>query len=82
MPPSQGSVLLEVLIPLLSVATIALLVTILALSHAVFVPVALAVMLSFILTPGVRALERHGLPRLGAVVIVVVLTLGIVGGLS
>ncbi len=80
MPTSQWSALLEALIPLLSIATIALLVTILALAHAVFIPVALAVMLSFILTPGVKALERHSFPRLGAVAVVVILTLGIVGG--
>lgn len=80
MTNSQWSALLGALIPFLYIATIALLVTILALAHAVFIPVALAVLLSFILTPGVRALERRGLPRLGAVALVMVLTLGVVGG--
>ena len=45
MTTPQWSALLETLIPLLSVATVALLVTILALAQAVFVPVALAAML-------------------------------------
>ena len=77
---SQWSALEEALIPLLFIATIALLVTILALAHAVFIPVALAIMLTFILTPGVEALERLSLPRVGAVAVVMVLTLGVVGG--
>ena len=80
MVKSQWSALLEALIPLLFIATIALLVTILALAHAVFIPVALAIMLTFILTPGVKALERLSLPRVGAVAVVMVLTLGVVGG--
>jgi len=82
MPPLPGPALADALIPLVYVATIALLVTILAQVHAVVIPVALAIMLAFILTPGVTALERRGLPRFGAVAVVIVLTLGIVGGFS
>lgn len=80
MTNSQWSALFGALIPLLFMATVALLVAILALAHAVFIPVALAVLLSFILTPGVKALERRGSPRLGAVAVVMMLTFGIVGG--
>src|SRR4029453_3945549 len=65
---------------LLGLATAALLVVILERGQVVLVPVALAVMISFILTPPVRALERLRLPRLVAVGIVLVVALGLVGG--
>jgi predicted PurR-regulated permease PerM len=80
MATPQWSSLLEVPTPLLYVATFALLVTILSHGQAVLVPVALAAMLTFILTPVVKALERRGLPRIAAVAAVIVLTLGVVGG--
>jgi predicted PurR-regulated permease PerM len=76
------SSLLEAPTPLLYVATIALLVTLLSCGQAVLVPLALAVMLTFILTPVVTALERRSLPRIAAVAVVIVLTLGVVGGLG
>jgi predicted PurR-regulated permease PerM len=76
----QWPFLLEALTPLLYVAMVALLVTILSHGQAVLVPVALAVMLTFILTPVVKALERRSLPRIVAVAVVIVLTLGVVGG--
>ncbi len=76
----QWSFILEALTPLSYVAMVALLVTILSHGQAVLVPVALAVMLTFILTPVVKALERRSLPRIVAVTVVIVLTLGVVGG--
>src|SRR4030095_4899736 len=76
----QWPFLLEALTPFLYVAMVALLVTILSHGQAVLVPVALAVMLTFILTAVVRALERRSLPGMVAVAVVIVLTLGVVGG--
>ncbi len=76
----QWSSILEALTPLLYLATVALLVTILSHGQAVLVPMALAVMLTFILTPVVKALERRRLPRIVAVAVVIVCTLGVVGG--
>jgi predicted PurR-regulated permease PerM len=76
----QWAALLEPLIPLLYVAAVALLVTILIQAKAVLVPVALAILLAFILTPLVEALERCRLPRIVAVATVVLLALGVLGG--
>src|SRR5437667_10920420 len=45
-------------------------------------PLALSVLLSFALAPAVRLLERFGLPRTGAVVLTVVITLGCLGGIG
>src|SRR5262245_52429062 len=45
-------------------------------------PLALAILLSFALAPPVRRLERFGMPRVAAVVLTVVLTLGLLGGLG
>jgi len=82
MATPQWSSLLETPTPFLHVATVALLVTILSHGQAVLVPLALAVMLTFILTPVVTALERCRLSRIAAVAVVIALTLGIVGGLG
>jgi predicted PurR-regulated permease PerM len=76
----QWVALLEPLIPLLYVAAVALLATILIQAKAVLVPVALAILLAFILTPLVEALERRRLPRIVAVATVVLLALGVLGG--
>lgn len=65
--------------PLLYLAAVALLVTVLSHAQAILIPIALAVLLAFILTPLVEVLERRFLPRIVAVVVVVVLTLSIVG---
>src|SRR5438128_12005738 len=80
MVPRPLSSLLRAQTPLLYLATFALLVTILSHGQAVLVPMALAVMLTFILTPVVKALERRRLPRIAAVAVVIVFTLGVVGG--
>src|SRR5439155_6789150 len=45
-------------------------------------PLALSVLLSFALAPAVRTLERIGLPRAGAVVLTVVITLGFLGAIG
>ena len=45
-------------------------------------PLALSVLLSFALAPAARLLERIGLPRAAAVVLTVVITLGLLGGIG
>ena len=64
----------------LALATAALLILILERGQVVLVPVALAVMFSFILTPPVRTLERVSVPRFVAAGIVLIVALGLVGG--
>src|SRR5215471_41794 len=68
------------LTPFLYLAVIALLVTILVYAKVVLVPIALAILLAFILTPAVEALEHRRYPRVVAVALIVVLTLGLIGG--
>jgi predicted PurR-regulated permease PerM len=48
----------------------------------VLLPIALAVLLSFVLAPPVRLLQRLYLPRLAAVAIVVLLAFGVIFGLA
>src|ERR1700704_1368985 len=72
--------ILETFIPLLYLAAVALLVSILIQAKAVLVPIALAVLLAFILTPLVGVLERRRIPRIIAVTIVVFMALGVIGG--
>lgn len=55
----------------LSVATAALLITILARGQAVIIPLALATMIAFILNTPVAALDGRGLPRFVSIVVVV-----------
>ena len=45
-------------------------------------PLALSVLLSFALAPAARLLERCGLPRVAAVVLTVVFSLGLLGGIG
>ena len=45
-------------------------------------PLALSVLLSFALAPAARLLERWHLPRAAAVVLTVVLSLGLLGGIG
>jgi predicted PurR-regulated permease PerM len=45
-------------------------------------PLALSVLLSFALAPAARLLERCGLPRAAAVVLTVVISLGLLGGIG
>lgn len=79
MPNSPWSLPLEALRPLLYLASVALLVTVLSQARAVLIPIALAVLLAFILSPLVEALERRLLPRVVAVAVVVILALSIIG---
>jgi predicted PurR-regulated permease PerM len=49
-------------------------------ARQVLIPVALAVLLAFVLTPAVSALQRRGLGRLPSVILVVLLALMLLGG--
>ena len=51
-------------------------------AQAVLIPIALAVLITFLLTPPVAALQRHGVPRIVAVAAVVVLALAVVAGVG
>ncbi len=55
---------------------------ILRLGRDIFVPIALAVLLSFVLAPGVRALQRIAVKQSLAVIIVVLLAFGAITGLA
>lgn len=56
--------------PLIFLASLFLIVAILSLARAVFIPLALASLLSFLLGPLVRFVQRRGLKRIPAVLIV------------
>jgi predicted PurR-regulated permease PerM len=62
--------------------TVVLIIAILYLAQEVLVPIAVAVLLTFVLTPVVDALERLRLGRIFSVVIAVVLALSILLGLG
>jgi predicted PurR-regulated permease PerM/methylmalonyl-CoA mutase cobalamin-binding subunit len=51
-------------------------------AQTVLVPIALAILLSFLLAPLVRLLERARLPRAASVVVAVVLGFGVIGGIG
>src|SRR6202161_4436286 len=49
-------------------------------AHAVFVPIALAVLFSLLLTAPVEALHRRGLPRSASAIVVLALLASLIGG--
>lgn len=59
-----------------------LVVAVLYWTQAVLIPIALAILLSFLLGPVVRGFERIGFGRIGSVVVVVVLAFGFLGGVG
>jgi predicted PurR-regulated permease PerM len=63
-------------------AIIALVVAGLYWLQAVLIPIALAVLLTFLLSPAVGTLQRRGLGRVPAVLVTVVLALSILGGIG
>ncbi|MCI0641476.1 MAG: AI-2E family transporter [Gemmataceae bacterium] len=67
--------------PLVVAATLVLTVAGLYWARAIFIPLALSILLSFILTPAVKALQNRGLKRVGAVILVSLVTFSIVVGL-
>src|SRR5262245_6902593 len=70
-------------LPLLYVlATLTLITPSLYFAKAVLMPLALAILLAFLLSPLVLALQRWGLGRIPAVILVVVLTFSLLGALG
>ena len=67
---------------LIAVATFVLIVASLYWAQAVLLPVALAILLTFLLSPLAAALERLALGRLASVILVVVLTFSLLGGIG
>lgn len=63
-------------------ASICVVVAALYFAQEVLIPLALAILFSFLLGPLVRMLERRGLGRVAAVTVVVIATLGIVTALA
>ena len=59
----------------ISLASFAIVLGLLYLAKVILVPIALAVLLSFVLSPVVTRLQRWGLNRLGAVILVALLHL-------
>jgi predicted PurR-regulated permease PerM len=67
---------------LIAVATFVLIIASLYWAQAVLIPVALAILLTFSLSPVAGALERMALGRLPSVILVVVLTFSLLGGIG
>src|SRR5260221_8185870 len=65
-----------------TLASIAVIVAGLYFARDVLIPLALAIMLSFLLAPLLLRLQRWGLPRIAALIVVIVLVIGAVGGLG
>jgi predicted PurR-regulated permease PerM len=84
-PPGPGSTTIQRdLSTLTSLAVASAIIFTLYVARAVLVPVALAILLSFMLAPAVRRLRRAGLHRVPAVLIAISLALGVIlslGGL-
>jgi predicted PurR-regulated permease PerM len=67
---------------LIAIAIFVLIIASLYWAQAVLIPVALAMLLTFLLSPVAGALERIALGRLPAVILVVVLTFSLLGGIG
>jgi len=67
---------------LIAVAIVVLIIVSLNWAQAVVIPVALAMLLTFLLSPVVGALERLALGRIVSVILVVVLTFSLLGGIG
>jgi len=66
----------------ITLATFALVVGILKIAEEVFIPIALTVMLSFLLAPFVVRLTRWGLPKALAILLTVTVVFTVIGGVS
>jgi predicted PurR-regulated permease PerM len=72
----------ELLEKVATLITLALVITALYVGRAVFIPIAIAVLLSFALAPLVRLLRRWRLPRVASVGLVVLLAFAILVGIG
>src|SRR3546814_417877 len=80
-PPGDGPTLLGPS-PLVTLVGLVLTVGCLYWAQAFLIPVALAVLLTYLLSPGVTLLERRGLPSVAAVLSVVTMVFVALGGLA
>jgi predicted PurR-regulated permease PerM len=67
---------------LIAVATFVLIIASLYWAQAVLIPIALSIMLTFLLSPVASASERIGLGRLPSVILIVVLTFSLLAGIG
>jgi predicted PurR-regulated permease PerM len=77
MPPHLSALRTPVVL-----ATAALSIWLLSWMQPVLVPVALAILLTFILSPLITQMQRWGSPRIPAVILVVVLTFALIGSIG
>ena len=63
-------------------ASLTLVIACLYVAQSVLIPVALALMLTFVLNPMVRALQRRGVPRTPGVLLVVLLAFSVIAGVG
>lgn len=63
-------------------ASIVIVVAALYFAKVVLIPLALAIMVSFLLAPLITRLQRWGLPRIAALIVVIVVVSGAFGGLT
>src|SRR5687767_13265498 len=75
--PSSGN-----LPALIAAATFVLIIASLYWAQAVLIPIALSIMLTFLLSPVSGSLERVGLGRIPSVILIVVLTFSLLGGIG
>src|SRR5882724_4038602 len=68
--------------PLLQVVILAFALFCLGIAQDVFIPIALAMLLTFVLSPIVERLQRWGLPRVPAVIVTVAFAFSVLGGLG
>jgi len=77
MPPHLSALRTPVVL-----ATAALSIWLLSWMQPVLVPVALAILLTFILSPLITLMQRWGSPRIPAVIVVVILTFALIGSIG
>ena len=80
--PGSSGPNIALLPALIGIAIFVLIVTSLYWAQAVLIPVALAILLTFLLNPVAGALERIGLGRLSSVMLIAVLTFSLLGGIG
>jgi predicted PurR-regulated permease PerM len=72
----------ETLPSLIALGNVVLIIASLYWAQAILIPVALAILLTFLLSPVAGALERIALGRLPSVILIVVLTFSLLGGIG
>jgi predicted PurR-regulated permease PerM len=77
-----ASHLVRTLRPLITFSSCVLVIGCLYWGQAILIPIALAILITFLLGPVVSALRRIGLPQTPAVLLVVILTLSVAGGIA